>query len=113
VPEGGGLAPEAPVFEVTETAVMGDAVRADRTFVAAVTAHQGVSMMRTFVRLGRWLGVSEVAQGVDDGARLRIVTDEGCDKDQGYLFSMPVDLERLRSVVRHRTATPRVEPPSA
>jgi EAL domain-containing protein (putative c-di-GMP-specific phosphodiesterase class I) len=42
------------------------------------------------VGLGKTLGMSITAEGVETGEQLRLVRQQGCDEAQGYLLSRPL-----------------------
>ena len=77
------------LFPVTE-------VKVDRTFVSEVHG-DGEAYVSGVVRLAHDLGLSVVAEGIEDEDSLHALERLGCDIGQGFLFSRPVppeDLER-------------------
>ncbi|MGE0289471.1 MAG: putative bifunctional diguanylate cyclase/phosphodiesterase [Bradyrhizobium sp.] len=65
-----------------------DKIKIDRSFVQEVDANQGAqAIIRSIVSLGKGLGVTITAEGVETEAELRCLRAEGCDEGQGYLFS--------------------------
>jgi EAL domain-containing protein (putative c-di-GMP-specific phosphodiesterase class I)/anti-sigma regulatory factor (Ser/Thr protein kinase) len=70
------------LFPVTE-------VKVDRTFVSEVHG-DGEAYVSGVVRLAHDLGLSVVAEGIEDEATLHTLERLGCDIGQGYLFSRPV-----------------------
>jgi EAL domain-containing protein (putative c-di-GMP-specific phosphodiesterase class I)/anti-sigma regulatory factor (Ser/Thr protein kinase) len=70
------------LFPVTE-------VKVDRTFVSEVH-NDGEAYVSGVVRLAHDLGLSVVAEGIEDEATLQTLERLGCDIGQGYLFSRPV-----------------------
>ena len=59
------------------------------------TDESDAAIVSTIIGLARQLGLSVVAEGVEDeGSRDRLV-DLGCDVAQGYLFSRPLPPDRL------------------
>ena len=61
---------------------------ADRTIVSAITA------------LGHSLGMTIIAEGVEEQRHLDRLRALGCEKAQGYLFSRPVAPEAFEALVR-------------
>jgi EAL domain-containing protein (putative c-di-GMP-specific phosphodiesterase class I)/anti-sigma regulatory factor (Ser/Thr protein kinase) len=66
-----------------------DEVKIDRTFVDGMSA-EGEAYVAGVIRLGHDLGVSVVAEGVEDEATLKRLQELGCDVAQGYLFARPL-----------------------
>jgi diguanylate cyclase (GGDEF)-like protein len=68
-----------------------DKIKIDRSFVADI-AHRrgGVEIIRAITALGRGLGMTTVAEGVETDEQLRRLRLEGCGEVQGFLFSRPV-----------------------
>jgi EAL domain-containing protein (putative c-di-GMP-specific phosphodiesterase class I) len=50
---------------------------------------------RSTIDLAHNLGLSVVAEGVEDRAALEQLLEYGCDSAQGYLFSRPLPAEEL------------------
>ena len=67
-----------------------DEVKIDRTFVAAMGS-EGEAFVAGVIRLGHDLGLSVVAEGVEEGATLQRLQELRCDLAQGYLFSAALD----------------------
>jgi EAL domain-containing protein (putative c-di-GMP-specific phosphodiesterase class I) len=55
--------------------------------------------VRTILALSRNLGVGCVAEGVTTHEQLRFLRTLGCDHAQGYLFSPPLDAERMTELL--------------
>ncbi|WP_211852395.1 putative bifunctional diguanylate cyclase/phosphodiesterase [Plastoroseomonas hellenica] len=72
-----------------------DKIKIDGTFVRdAVERPDCAAIVGLVADLGRRLGVTTVAEGVETAAHLQLVTVEGCFEAQGYLFSTPKPSER-------------------
>ncbi len=71
-------------------------VKIDKSFVRDMgTDESDAAIVSTIIGLARQLGLSVVAEGVEDeGSRDRLV-EMGCDVAQGYLFSRPLPADRL------------------
>ncbi len=68
-----------------------DELKIDRSFVARVTTDEASSLIvRSTITLAHGLGLTVVAEGVEDVETLQALADAGCDVVQGYLFSRPV-----------------------
>jgi diguanylate cyclase (GGDEF)-like protein/PAS domain S-box-containing protein len=68
-----------------------DVLKIDRSFVARLGGeHADEALVRTIVRMGRNLGMSLVAEGIETAVQLEKLQDMGCDRAQGYLLSKPL-----------------------
>jgi EAL domain-containing protein (putative c-di-GMP-specific phosphodiesterase class I) len=54
---------------------------------------------RAIVALGRSLGLSTVAEGIETPQQLRVLRGLGCGLGQGYLFGKPAAAEEIQSVL--------------
>ncbi len=71
-------------------------VKIDRTFVDSLgLTRDDDAMVAGIVNLAHTLGLKVVAEGVENEAQLRTLTELGCDYAQGYLFSRPLPAEEL------------------
>jgi EAL domain-containing protein (putative c-di-GMP-specific phosphodiesterase class I) len=52
--------------------------------------------------LGDTLGLSVVAEGVENKSQATVLQEMGCDLAQGYLYSRPVDEEQIESLLSKR-----------
>jgi diguanylate cyclase (GGDEF)-like protein len=68
-----------------------DVVKIDRSFVSQVgsSAHHRVLVEAT-VKVASSLGMGTVAEGIETEDQAQVVTQLGCMKGQGYLFSRPL-----------------------
>ncbi|UVW27008.1 EAL domain-containing protein [Massilia sp. H6] len=73
-----------------------DRLKIDRTFVTEITGSaRGSSIAEMVIQLGRNLGLSVIAEGVEDERQAHILRSLGCPLAQGYLFSRPLTPEAL------------------
>ncbi|MCJ2024162.1 putative bifunctional diguanylate cyclase/phosphodiesterase [Methylobacterium sp. J-067] len=73
-----------------------DKIKIDRSFVKDIaTAPDGDAIIRAIAGLGRSLGMTTVAEGVETEEQMRRIQAEGCTDVQGYLISRPVPLDDL------------------
>lgn len=63
------------------------------------TSAQTWSFAEAIIALGRTLGLSMVAEGIEEPDQLDRVRRLGCDLGQGFLFSRPVTATRLASLL--------------
>jgi Amt family ammonium transporter len=77
-----------------------DTIKIDRSFVANLDeAESSGVIIRTIAELGRGLGMTLVAEGVETIEAARFLTQIGCHELQGYLLGKPVAVEsRARDV---------------
>ncbi len=68
-----------------------DELKIDRSFVTSLAdVSDDAIIVRSTIDLAHNLGLRVVAEGVEDEAVMRILTEYGCDAAQGYFFSRPV-----------------------
>jgi diguanylate cyclase (GGDEF)-like protein len=67
-------------------------LKLDRTFTTHV-AERDLQLVRSTIELGHALGLRVVAEGVEDGETLALLTELGCDVGQGYFIGMPEPAE--------------------
>jgi predicted signal transduction protein with EAL and GGDEF domain/FixJ family two-component response regulator len=73
-----------------------DRLKIDRTFVSEITdAARGSSIAEMVIELGRNLGLSIIAEGVEDERQAQILQSLGCPLAQGYLFARPLTPAQL------------------
>lgn len=73
-----------------------DKLKIDRAFVTEITgSSRGSSIAEMVIQLGRNLGMSVIAEGVEDDRQAKILTDLGCPLAQGYLFARPMTIQQL------------------
>jgi len=67
-----------------------DKIKVDQSFIRDLAANrEAQAIVRSIVSLGKGLGVTITAEGVETEAELRCLRAEGCHEGQGYLFSRP------------------------
>lgn len=80
-----------------------DELKIDRYFVERLrTNPQAEAIVSSTVELAHSLGMSFVAEGVEDDDQLRVLRSLGCDSAQGYLFSKPLPAMALAEWLRAR-----------
>jgi EAL domain-containing protein (putative c-di-GMP-specific phosphodiesterase class I) len=80
-----------------------DMLKIDRSFVEAMpndpAAHDIVTSV---VRLGRSMGLTTVAEGVETGEQRDLAAALGCSHAQGYLFAHPLSAEQITELLMQR-----------
>ena len=72
-------------------------LKIDKSFVMGMQQSEGdAQIVRSTIDLAHNLGLSVVAEGVEDGAVLQALAALGCDEAQGYHLSKPVPLAALQ-----------------
>jgi diguanylate cyclase (GGDEF)-like protein len=68
-----------------------DTLKIDRSFVERLGEQtDDAALANTIVQLGQSLGMSTVAEGIEEYGQLAALREMGCDYAQGYYFSRPV-----------------------
>jgi diguanylate cyclase (GGDEF)-like protein len=73
-----------------------DTLKIDRAFVRElVTQHDARAIVRSIVELATALGMSTVAEGVEEPAQYELLRRAGCTGVQGYLIAKPMPIEQI------------------
>ena len=73
-------------------------VKLDRSLIDDVARNPRVSkLVSSMMHAARALGVSVVAEGVEEEAQAIILRAAGCDRMQGYWFARPMDAEAMEA----------------
>jgi EAL domain-containing protein (putative c-di-GMP-specific phosphodiesterase class I) len=73
-----------------------DEIKVDRSFVVNLATVSGDAVIvRSTIDLAHNLGLTVVAEGVEDEVALGMLIEYGCDIVQGYLFSRPLPASEL------------------
>jgi diguanylate cyclase (GGDEF)-like protein/PAS domain S-box-containing protein len=82
-------------------------LKIDRSFVRGLDRdEQNGSMVSAMIALATNLGMTALAEGIETEAEWRALTERGCPRGQGFLFSRPVPADEI--VALHRRAGLRV-----
>ncbi|MGK7861743.1 putative bifunctional diguanylate cyclase/phosphodiesterase [Falsiroseomonas sp. E2-1-a4] len=80
-------------------------LKIDRAFMKDLACDPKLSaIVATIVGLGRILDMTVVAEGVETEEQARILTAEGCEQAQGWLFGRPVPAEAARRLISEELA---------
>jgi diguanylate cyclase (GGDEF)-like protein len=81
-----------------------DEVKIDKSFVLGMGSDLGdLAVVRSIVELGHSLGLTVVAEGVEEDIARDQLAAMGCDVAQGYLISRPLSESRLEAWLQART----------
>ncbi|MEV6600891.1 EAL domain-containing protein [Actinoplanes sp. NPDC051346] len=88
-----------------------DTLKIDRSFVDRLGGeHEDEALVSTIVRLGRSLGMTTVAEGIEDSVQLEFLRGLRCDYAQGYYLSRPLPAAEAGRVLVNGLANPIGEP---
>ena len=73
-----------------------DVIKIDRNFVADMDVRKGGrEVVQAILGLGRALGLSVTAEGVETPAQLMMLTLDGCQEVQGFLLARPMAVDAI------------------
>jgi diguanylate cyclase (GGDEF)-like protein len=79
-------------------------IKIDRSFIRHIsTSPRHKELVKSIIMLGENLEKDVVAEGVEQVEDLYLLDAQGCFKYQGYLFSEPVELSQLKSLLQRET----------
>jgi EAL domain-containing protein (putative c-di-GMP-specific phosphodiesterase class I) len=84
-----------------------DELKLDRGFLHSTDAEADLAIIRAAISLGRDLGLTVVAEGIEDARHWHLLSTVGCDLAQGFLVApalRPAELERWLAGRRSRAA---------
>ena len=82
-----------------------DILKIDKSFVHAIgTEHQDTAIVAAVIALAKNLGLSIVAEGVENQEQLAVLLDLACPYLQGYLFSRPIPIGEAPELVERPIA---------
>lgn len=77
-----------------------DYLKIDRSFVSNLTEDSDDAILcEAMIVMSHKLGIKVIAEGIETEEQKRILINAGCDCGQGYLFSRPVPIEKLISIL--------------
>jgi diguanylate cyclase (GGDEF)-like protein/PAS domain S-box-containing protein len=83
-----------------------DKVKIDRSFVHDLPANcDSAAIARAIIQMGRSLGLTVIAEGVETEAQRDFLAEQGCDELQGMLVSPPLPQAGFESWVAQRQAS--------
>jgi diguanylate cyclase (GGDEF)-like protein len=86
-----------------------DTLKIDRSFIHDLGIKpDALAIVHTIVDLGRALGMSVIAEGVETTDQLTTLQAERCTEVQGYLFSEPLPAKDIPALIKHLDAAIRV-----
>jgi EAL domain-containing protein (putative c-di-GMP-specific phosphodiesterase class I) len=77
-----------------------DSVKIDKSFIQTMlTAPRNAAIARSIISMARSLNLEVIAEGVEESQQLEFLEAHDCDTMQGFLFSKPVDADRLAEML--------------
>lgn len=83
-----------------------DGLKLDQSFVAGMRTNSAdSSIVASMISLGRQLGLSMIAEGIEDEGTAELLRRLGCDEGQGYYFGKPVPAAAFERLLVDRAAS--------
>lgn len=84
-----------------------DGLKLDKYLVENISTPQGRSILNAMVQAGHELGLTILAEGVEQAAQAQVLQQLGCDVLQGFYFSRPMPAEQSaqKIIKQFRTST--------
>jgi len=79
-----------------------DILKIAREFVGPAESEEEWAFAGAIVALGRTLGLTIIAEGIEDAGQFRRLAELGCEYGQGYLLSRPQETDAMTSMLRSR-----------
>ena len=81
-----------------------DVVKIDRSFLAGVeSAADTAPLVHAIVDLAHAMGLTVVAEGIENQRQLAVLRAAGCDLVQGYLFAQPLEVKEVEALLLARS----------
>ena len=78
-----------------------DEVKLDHSFVAAITSDPRAAIVaQSVLDMARALGLTTVAEGVEDAETAASLRAFGCDYGQGFFYSPPLSAEDMLALLK-------------
>jgi diguanylate cyclase (GGDEF)-like protein len=87
-----------------------DCLKIDKSFTNAMaTSSESQALVRTFIQLGKDLGLKTLAEGVETISQMDMLRDSSVAEVQGFLFSRPLEPDVLESQILRPMRAERAE----
>jgi diguanylate cyclase (GGDEF)-like protein len=89
-----------------------DRLKLDRSLIRSLTTkRKDAAIVRSIISLGKDLGVSVIAEGVETEDQFRVLQDLGCPQVQGYLLARPGPPQQVQGLLMSPWGMRYAEPP--
>ena len=79
-----------------------DVLKIDRSFISSMDGSEdSFTLIRTMVELGRALGLTTLAEGIEEEHQLACLRENHCHSGQGFMFSKPVEPGMVEALMSH------------
>ena len=79
-----------------------DVLKIDRSFISSMDGSEdSFTLIRTMVELGRALGLTTLAEGIEEEHQLACLRENNCQTGQGFMFSKPVEPGMVEALMAH------------
>ncbi|SMC21778.1 diguanylate cyclase (GGDEF) domain-containing protein [Andreprevotia lacus DSM 23236] len=79
-----------------------DCLKIDRAFISEIAAGRGGMFAETIIALGKRLGLTTIAEGVETAEQAGFLRALGCGEAQGFHYAEPMPLQDLLAWVQQR-----------
>ena len=79
-----------------------DGLKLDKQLVDNMWTAQGRVLLAALVRTGHELGLTILAEGVEEERQLEVLRQLGCDMLQGFHFSVPLPAGQAKELILQR-----------
>jgi diguanylate cyclase (GGDEF)-like protein len=81
-----------------------DRLKVDQSFIRNLkTETKGTAIVSAIISMSHSLGMSVIAEGVEQKGHIQILRQMRCDHVQGYYISRPLTAEKFEDFIHHRT----------
>ena len=78
-----------------------DEIKLDRHFISSVTTKpRAAVVVRSIIELTHRLGMTVVAEGIEEASTAKWLRDNECDIGQGYYFGKPISADDVPDLAR-------------
>ncbi|MEY4642284.1 MAG: hypothetical protein RLZZ227_2278 [Pseudomonadota bacterium] len=86
-----------------------DTLKVDRSFIREIqTDDEDRAITQAIITMGKTLGLTVVAEGVETAEQQSFLCNHDCDEIQGYYFSKPIPCGEFEKLLRHHKPVPLV-----
>jgi EAL domain-containing protein (putative c-di-GMP-specific phosphodiesterase class I) len=89
-----------------------DILKIDRAFVSGIgNSAESAALIRTLIQLGKTLGLSTLAEGIEDGTQYNHLKEQDCEHGQGFLIARPLPSAEVEKLLACSPPAPRMDSP--